>query len=216
MIPNPDKQHIYPPDARIIPVAKQPQRYEMQGQTTLQPPVVRGRSAGSAIGQSVREVVETILPAVFIALMIHLFLAQATRVEGYSMEPTLHGQERLVIEKLSFHFHEPERGDIIVLRVPEYGNEMLIKRVIGLPGDTIALENGEVFLNGQPMNEDYINGPPRGIYGPTVVPEGSVFVMGDNRNNSNDSRSFGPIPFENIVGRAWIRYWPLPEIGLME
>jgi len=163
-----------------------------------------------------REVVETILPAVLIALMIHLFLAQATRVEGYSMEPTLHGQERLVIEKLSFHFRPPEQGDIVVLRVPDYGKEMLIKRVIGLPGDTIVVENGYVLINGEPLAEDYINGPPRGNYGPTVVPEDSVFVMGDNRNNSNDSRSFGPVPYDDIVGRAWVRYWPLQEISVMD
>jgi signal peptidase I len=163
-----------------------------------------------------REVVETILPAVLIALAIHLFLAQATRVEGYSMEPTLHGQERLVIEKLSFHFRPPERGDIVVLRVPNYGKEMLIKRVIGLPGDTIAVENGHVLINGEPLDETYINGPPLGSYGPTTVPADSVFVMGDNRNNSNDSRSFGPIPYDDIVGRAWVRYWPLQEIGVMD
>ena len=215
MNPNSDKQHTLPPDARIIPVDEQPQRYDLP-EREAQPALNRHRRQGSAIGQSMREVVETILPAVFIALMIHLFLAQATRVEGYSMEPTLRGQERLVIEKLSFHFHEPERGDIVVLRVPQYGKEMLIKRVIGLPGDTIAVENGEVFLNGTVLEEDYINGPPRGSYGPEVVPADSVFVMGDNRNNSNDSRSFGPIPHENIVGRAWIRYWPLQEIGIME
>jgi len=215
MIPNPDKQYTLPPDARIIPVDEQPQRYELPARAP-QPASVGTRRESSAVGQSIREVVETILPAVFIALMIHLFLAQATRVEGYSMEPTLHGQERLVIEKLSFHFHQPERGDIVVLRVPEYGKEMLIKRVIGLPGDTIAVENGQVILNGQPLGENYINGPPRGNYGPTIIPDDSVFVMGDNRNNSNDSRSFGPIPHENIVGRAWIRYWPLQEIGIME
>jgi len=215
MIPNPDKQYILPPDARIIPVDEQPQRYELPVRAP-HPAPVRTRREGSVVGQSIREVVETILPAVFIALMIHLFLAQATRVEGYSMEPTLHGQERLVIEKLSFHFHQPERGDIVVLRVPQYGKEMLIKRVIGLPGDTIAVENGQVILNGQPLDEDYINGQPRGNYGPTIIPDDSVFVMGDNRNNSNDSRSFGPIPHENIVGRAWIRYWPLQEIGIME
>ncbi len=117
MIPNPDNRHTLPPDARIIPVDEQPQRYELPPRVS-QPAPTRSHGGSAAIGQSIREVVETILPAVFIALMIHLFLAQATRVEGYSMEPTLHGQERLVIEKLSFHFHEPERGDIVVLRVP--------------------------------------------------------------------------------------------------
>ena len=210
-----DKPRTFPPDARIIPVDEQPQRYEVFTPTS-RPAPTRTRGYGSSFGQAAREVVETILPAVLIALMIHLFLAQATRVEGYSMEPTLHGQERLVIEKLSFHFRPPERGDIVVLRVPDYGKEMLIKRVIGLPGDTISVENGHVIINGEPLDEGYINGPPRGAYGPTIVPDDSVFVMGDNRNNSNDSRSFGPIPYDDIVGRAWIRYWPLQEIGIMD
>lgn len=209
------KHRPFPPDARIIPVDEQPQRYQTTASSPRPVAPSRSRRERSAVGQAMREVVETILPAVLIALMIHLFLAQATRVEGYSMEPTLHGQERLVIEKLSFHFHPPERGDIVVLRVPEYGKEMLIKRVIGLPGDTIAVQNGQVILNGEPLAEDYINEPPRGTYGPTVVPPDSVFVMGDNRNNSNDSRAFGPIPYENIVGRAWIRYWPLQEVDMM-
>jgi len=215
MNPSPsDKHRLFPPDARIIPVDEQPQRYQ-PAVSPSRPTATRTRRDRSAFGQAMREVVETILPAVLIALMIHLFLAQATRVEGYSMEPTLHGQERLVIEKLSFHFRPPERGDIVVLRVPEYGKEMLIKRVIGLPGDTIAIENGQVILNGGPLVEDYIEEPVRGNYGPTVVPPDSVFVMGDNRNNSNDSRAFGPIPYHNIVGRAWIRYWPLQEIDVM-
>ena len=215
MISSPDKLHTFPPDARIIPVDEQPQRYEVFAPTPRSTPT-RTRGDGSAVGQAMREVVETILPAVLIALMIHLFLAQATRVEGYSMEPTLHGHERLVIEKLSFHFHTPERGDIVVLRVPDYGKEMLIKRVIGLPGDTISVENGQVIINGELLNENYINGPPRGAYGPTIVPDDSVFVMGDNRNNSKDSRSFGTIPYDDIVGRAWIRYWPLQEIGIVD
>ncbi|HEY52563.1 MAG TPA: signal peptidase I [Caldilineae bacterium] len=214
MNPTSAKHHPFPPDARIIPVDEQPQRYQAVAPAP-RPATTRKRRESPALGQAIREIVETILPAVLIALMIHLFLAQATRVEGYSMEPTLHGQERLVIEKLSFHFHPPERGDIVVLRVPEYGKEMLIKRVIGLPGDTIAVENGQVILNGETLVEDYINGPVRGNYGPMVVPPDSVFVMGDNRNNSNDSRAFGPIPYDNIVGRAWIRYWPLQEIDVM-
>lgn len=127
MTSSPDKPRTFSPDARIIPVDEQPQRYEVFAPAP-RPAPSRPRGDGSSFGRAMREAVETILPAVLIALMIHLFLAQATRVEGYSMEPTLHGHERLVIEKLSFHFHTPERGDIVVLRVPDYGKEMLIDR----------------------------------------------------------------------------------------
>ena len=98
-----------------------------------------------------------------IALLIHLFLAQATRVEGYSMEPTLYGHQRLVIEKLSYHLHPPERDDIVVLRVPGFGPEMLIKRVIGLPGETVEVRDGQVMINGQPLPEPYLRTITRGL-----------------------------------------------------
>ena len=206
-----------PPDARIIAPDDQPQRYDTLPATATIP-VVKTSSRGGTVGlfDATRELVETILPAVLIALLIHLFLAQATRVEGYSMEPTLFGEQRLVIEKLSYRFHEPERGDIVVLRVPGYGRDMLIKRVIGLPGDTIQLQDGQVFLNGQVLDEPYIRTPARGGHAEITIPESKVFVMGDNRNNSNDSRSFGAIPLEDIVGRAWLRYWPLTESGIVD
>ncbi|NOX60768.1 MAG: signal peptidase I [Chloroflexi bacterium] len=157
----------------------------------------------------VREALETFLPALLLAILIHIFLAQATQVLGVSMEPTLHGRERLIIEKVSYRFHPPRRGDIVVLSDPRYGPEPLIKRVVGLPGEVIAIENGRVLINGQPYDEPYLNGVMRADFPATVVPEGHVFVMGDNRNNSNDSRSFGPAPISNIIGRAWLRYWPL-------
>jgi len=159
------------------------------------------------------ELVGTILPAVMLALLIHLFLAQATRVEGYSMEPTLHGQERLIVEKLSYRLRTPARGEIVVIHVPGYGDEMLIKRVIGLPGDQVEVREGQVYVNGATLQEPYLTSPIYGDYPATQVPEQHVFVMGDNRNNSNDSRSFGPIAEDDVVGRAWLRYWPLSEFG---
>ncbi|MCS7039304.1 MAG: signal peptidase I, partial [Caldilineales bacterium] len=140
----------------------------------------------------------------------------ATRVEGYSMEPTLHGHQRLVIEKLSYRLHLPRRGDIVVIRVPGYGREMLIKRVIGLPGETIEVRGGQVLINGVPLAEPYLRTVTRGDYPPTRIPDDAIFVMGDNRNNSNDSRAFGPIPLDAVVGKAWLRYWPPGDIGLVE
>ncbi|MGQ9626477.1 MAG: signal peptidase I [Anaerolineae bacterium] len=160
-----------------------------------------------------RDVLETVLPAIFIALLINLFLAQATRVYGQSMEPNLHPDQRLVVEKLSYLFHPPRRGDVVVLRLPQRGSELLIKRVIGLPGDTVEIKNGRVYIDGRPLEEPYLNQPTPGEMAARVVPPLKVFVLGDNRSFSNDSRTFGMVPFENIVGRAWFSYWPIDEIS---
>ncbi len=159
-----------------------------------------------------REVAETVIPAIVIAVLIHVFLAQATRVYGQSMEPNLHTDMRLVVEKLSYRLHTPQRGDIVVLRVrPE--DELLIKRVIGLPGDEVAIHDGQVYVNGQPLEEPYLNQETRGNLASRIVPPLHVFVMGDNRGASNDSRSFGPVHIDNIVGKAWLSYWPPEAIG---
>ncbi|MBN1640948.1 MAG: signal peptidase I [Anaerolineae bacterium] len=161
------------------------------------------------------EVGETVLPAIVIAVLINLFLAQATRVYGSSMEPNLHTDQRLVVEKLSYRLHEPRRGDVVVLRMPERGPELLIKRVIALPGETIEVRDGAVLVNGVRLEEPYLGRPTSGTFGPTLVPEGQLFVMGDNRGASNDSRVFGPVDRTRIIGRAWISYWPLETIGLI-
>jgi signal peptidase I len=162
------------------------------------------------------EVVETIVPAILIALFINLFLAQATRVYGQSMEPNLHSDQRLIVEKLSYNFHEPRRGDIVVLKVPNAGSGLLIKRVVGLAGEKIEIKGGKVYINDQPLEEPYISQQPQRDMEAVVVPPGHVFVLGDNRGFSNDSRSFGPVPLDNIVGRAWFSYWPLDQIGFVE
>ncbi|MCO6453238.1 MAG: signal peptidase I [Caldilineales bacterium] len=205
-----------PPDARIIRPDAQPQRYDSApALPTTRPTPPPSRDGSPSLWQGAREMIETVLPAVLIALLIHLFLAQATRVEGYSMEPTLYGHQRLVIEKLSYHLHPPARDDIVVIRVPGFGKEMLIKRVIGLPGEAIEVRDGRVLINGRALDEPYLRTVTRGTYPETRIPEGYVFVMGDNRNNSNDSRSFGAIPFDQVVGRAWVRYWPFTDVGFV-
>ena len=171
-----------------------------------------------------REVLETIVPAVLIALLINLFLAQATRVYGQSMEPNLHTDQRLVVEKLSYNrqirqvlgLNGPKRGDVVVIRVKSQGDELLIKRVIGLPGDMVEVHDGHVFVNSQPLNEPYIVGnTTTGFYAPTTIPPLQIFVLGDNRGFSNDSRSFGTIPLEDVIGRAWFSYWPPNQIGFV-
>jgi signal peptidase I len=160
-----------------------------------------------------REVLETILPAVLIAFLINFFLAQATQVHGQSMEPTLHSDQRLVVEKVSYRFHGPRRGDVIVLKSPRQSSELLIKRVIGLPGEAVEIRQGRVYINGEEWDEPYLERSTGGNWGPIIVPPLHVFVLGDNRSFSNDSRAFGMVPIENIVGRAWVSYWPLDEVG---
>jgi len=162
-----------------------------------------------------REIGETVIPAVVIALFINLFLAQATQVLGQSMEPTLHSSQRVVIEKISYRFHGPRRGDVVVIDSPKQ-SEMLIKRVVGLPGETVEVSNGRVLVDGEPLKEDWSVKLGGGSYGPHTVPPLHVFVLGDNRGASNDSRSFGPVPIEHIVGHAWVSYWPPEEIGFVE
>jgi signal peptidase I len=162
------------------------------------------------------ELAETVLPAIVIAVLINLFLAQATRVYGSSMEPNLHTDQRLVVEKISYRLHIPRRGDVVVLRMPERGPELLIKRVVGLPGETIQVKDGQVYINGQPLAEPYLARQTNGAYGPFVIPEGQIFVMGDNRGASNDSRVFGPVSLERILGRAWFSYWPPEFVGVVD
>jgi len=177
------------------------------------PPVKR--RARSMAGGALRDLFGTILPAVGIALLIHVFLAQATRVYGQSMEPSLHTNERLVVEKLSYRFHGPRRGDIVVLHDPTGGPELLIKRVVGLSGERVTMSDGRVAIDGAPLEEPYLSQPTLGQGRSWLVPPLSVFVMGDNRGASRDSRVFGPVPMEQLVGRAVFRYWPPDGVGIM-
>jgi len=164
-----------------------------------------------------REFVETVIPAVAIALLINLFLAQATQVLGQSMEPTLHNYQRVVVEKVTYRFfHGPERGDVVVIDLPDRSDDMLIKRVIGLPGETLEVRDGVVLIDGQELDEPWLVNRGGGNYGPTTIPPLHVFVMGDNRSASNDSRNFGAVPIDKIVGHAWFSYWPLEHIGFVD
>jgi signal peptidase I len=192
-----DKSHGEPPGWE----GPQPER----GPTTLQ-----------MVRNWLFELGETVLPAIVIAVLINLFLAQATRVYGSSMEPNLHTDQRLVIEKVTYRLHEPRRGDVVVLRMPERGPELLIKRVIALPGETVEVRDGNVYIDGVVLSEPYLSQQTYGQFGPLQVPEGEVFVMGDNRGASNDSRIFGPVPETRILGRAWVSYWPPDDLGLVE
>ena len=158
------------------------------------------------------EIVDTILPALVIAVLINLFVAQGTWVHGQSMEPNLHTDQRLIVEKVSYPLRGPRRGDIVVVLVEGY-EVPPIKRVIGLPGETVEIREGHVWVDGRTLDESYLADIRQHDYGPYTVPVGHVFVMGDNRNVSGDSRLFGSVPLSNVWGRAWLSYWPLDEFG---
>lgn len=170
---------------------------------------------GSWVGILVKEVLQVVIPAVLLALAIHIFLAQATVVYGQSMQPNLQPSERLVIEKVSYYFDIPQRGDIVVLDIPQM-SELLIKRVVGLPGESVEIRRGAVLIDGQIIPQPFALLPGGTTYGPITLGPDSYFVMGDNRNNSNDSRAFGPVSRSAIVGRAWMRYWPLSRFTLFD
>ena len=146
------------------------------------------------------------------------FVLEAFYIPSESMVPTLLVGDRVFVNKFVYRFWEPERGDIVVFQSVEGEGEDLIKRVIGAPGDRVAIINGVLHVNGEPQEESYVrDGRPldSGPNGPTRVPEGEVFVMGDNRANSRDSRFFGPVPVENIEGEAFASFWPPSHVGIL-
>ena len=145
------------------------------------------------------------------------FILEAFYIPSQSMVPTLRVGDRVFVNKFVYRFWEPEKGDIIVFQSVEGGEEDLIKRVVALPGDRVAVRKGVLRVNGEPQEESYVNrrSPDESSFKSTRVPEGNVFAMGDNRANSRDSRFFGPVPYENIEGEAFMRFWPLTRIGLL-
>jgi len=160
-----------------------------------------------------REVLETILLTIAIYAVVN-FATGRFRVEGDSMQPTLHPNQYVLIDKVSYMLGEPQRGDIVVFHYP-FGTERdFIKRVIGLPGETVVVVNGRVTVDGQVLAEPYIAAPPQ-YQNTWVLGEGEYFVLGDNRNNSSDSHSWGPLKAEFLVGRALVVYWPLDSLQVV-
>ena len=159
-----------------------------------------------------------ILLAVVIAFLMVVFLYQPVKVEGTSMQPELLDQERIFVNKFVYHFEEIHRGDIVVFWYPKDPSKSFIKRVLGVPGDVISIRDGQVHINGQLVEERYV---PRGYqdadsYPPVRVREGHYYVLGDHRNASNDSRSWGLVPRKYIYGKAVFRYWPVEKAGFLE
>jgi signal peptidase I len=161
----------------------------------------------------VREIIETLLLTLFIFWIVNTATGRF-RIEGYSMLPSLQEGEYIIINKLAYFLEEPARGDVVVLHFPNDRSRDFIKRIIGLPGDTINIADGVVTVNGVALNEPYINAPPS-YGGSWTVPEDKYFVLGDNRNNSSDSHNWSFLPEEDIVGKAWIIYWEPDKWGLV-
>jgi signal peptidase I len=145
------------------------------------------------------------------------FVAQAFRVQGASMLPLLEDNERIIVNKFGYRFHPIERGDVVVFWYPKDPSVSFIKRVVGRPGDQVEIRHGAVFVNGQKLKEDYVRMTFRDdeTYAPVQVPPGYYYVLGDHRNSSNDSRSWGEVPEKYIYGKALLRFWPLSKLGMI-
>lgn len=165
---------------------------------------------------------ETIVVALSIFVVVYLFLVQPHEVKGSSMEPSFQNNDYILTDKISLKLHEPTRGDVVIFKAPKNPDVDYIKRVIGLPGEKVKVQNGSVYINNMKLNESYLKDLTNLFPGSFLqegieiaVPEGEFFVMGDNRPHSSDSREFGPIPQSLIIGKAILRYWPIIKLGLI-
>ena len=186
-------------------------------------------TAKNQAGRAVREIVETLFLAALIFFLVRLVVLNF-RVDGESMWPNLDDGQMLLVNRNAYQFVEaggnryypfdpPERGDVIVFDPPTGSDKPYIKRIIGLPGEEVTFGDGNVFINGELLPEDYIQERTRcGARSDNcdvIVPEGHVYVLGDHRTNSSDSRVFGAVPLENVVGKAWLSYWPADDVGFV-
>jgi signal peptidase I len=171
------------------------------------------------------ELAETLLLALIVFLVVQLYVAQPYQVQQMSMENTLMPYQYVLVDKLTPNFTDYHRGDIVVFSPPagwarDTGNTPFIKRVIGVPGDSVDIHDGKVYVNGAALDEPYVfegqqtNVPDAKVH-TWKIKDGELFVMGDHRSDSQDSRNFGPIERSTVIGRAWMRYWPLDEFGLI-
>lgn len=159
----------------------------------------------------------TLISLVFVFGVVRPFVVEAFFIPSESMAPTLQEGDRVLAAKFAYRFADPERGELVAFKDPENGDQVDIKRVVGLPKDTVAIRDGVLFVNGEPRREPYVNHrlTDANFFGPKTVPKGHVFVMGDNRSNSRDSRFFGPVPEEDLLGRVSLRFWPLDRAKLL-
>jgi signal peptidase I len=171
--------------------------------------------------RAILEIVQALALAVVISVVLNLFVVQVTEVRQQSMRPTLEQNDRVLVSKLDYRFGPPQRGDIIVFNPPLPDATIpYVKRVIAVAGETVDLRNGNVLVNGQQVDIPEAHGAtqpqaPQVAY-PFIVPDGQVFVMGDNRTFSSDSRTFGPVPIGNIIGKVILRFWPFDRLVFFE
>ena len=178
----------------------------------------RRRDASKKGGGGVLEfLVILVISFVLVFGFVRPFVVEAFWIPSASMVPTLKYGDRVLVNKFIYRFTEPERGDVVVFKSVQDDQQDLIKRVVGVPGDKISVRGGRLFVNDELQREPYVNKkmPDRSFAAPTTVPKNHVFVMGDNRANSQDSRVFGPVPKENIEGEAFLRFWPPGRFGLL-
>lgn len=228
-------------DYDYLPPAEAPSEVDAEAAAATTQPT--RQSASKTAGRAVREIVETLLLALVIFVAVRALVLNF-RVDGNSMVPNLHNEEMLLVnrnvylhfdlnrwlnyipgverdgERIIYPFHPPERGDIVVFDPPVSSEKPYIKRVIGIEGDEIEIrQDGYVYVNGEKLEEPYIQGPITECQQRTCdavnVEEGEVYVLGDNRRNSSDSRIFGTVPIDNIIGKAWLTYWPFDEFGFV-
>ena len=171
-------------------------------------------AALSRIGEELVAWFKTLVSAAVYATLIVTFGFQVARVEGQSMAPTLEDQDRLIVNKVGYRLHDPQVGDIVMLLYPEDPEKSFVKRIVAEPGDTIRSVDGRVFRNDVPLPDDFIPEDYRmpDTWGPEVVPQGYYYVMGDHRNNSSDSRSWGRVPKKYIIGKVQLRWWPISTV----
>ena len=169
------------------------------------------------------DILEVVVFAIAIFLFIYLLVLQPHKIKGQSMVPNFDDGEYLLTDKVTYRFNQPERGDVVVFEAPGSNGEEFIKRIIGLPGERISLNNGKVYINSSILSEIYLpetyqtNGSSfLSDNKEIIVPDGNYFVMGDNRGASYDSRSWGYITKDKITGRAWLVYWPVSRMGIVE
>ncbi len=165
---------------------------------------------------ALREMLESLLIALVLALLIRAFVLQPFYIPSGSMEPTLRIRDHIIVNKFGYRFWEPRRGDIMVFKYPLNPDKDFVKRLVGMPGERVEIKNGRLLIDGRQVDEKYL---PRGIrhpdFGPVVVPDNSYLMLGDNRNNSDDSRVWGPLPKEYVIGKAMLVYWPLDRVRLL-
>lgn len=163
-----------------------------------------------------KDIVEAVLIAVILAVLIRMFVIQPFYIPSSSMEPTLKPGDRIIVNKFIYRFKEIQRGDVMVFKYPLDPSRDFIKRVIGLPGDTLEIRDSVLYINDNKIAEPYLpKGLRFGSYGPVKIPQDEYFMMGDNRNNSEDSRVWGFLPREKVVGKAFVVFWPIDRVKIL-